>query len=531
MFDSPIFALFVIIALGFMVGRISIKGITLDVSAVIFVALLFGHFGVVVPAELGTFGMVLFIFAIGIQAGPGFFATFRTRGKSLALVSAILVVSAAAVALTAKAVFGFSAAEAAGLLTGALTSTPGLATAEEATGPMAAVAYSIAYPFGVVGVILFVKLLPRFLKVDTAAEGAKLLAQVRDTHPRIEAAAFEVTSGAVAGRTLADLSLRASTGGAVVSRITRGDKHLIPTGKDTLEPGDRLKAVGPVEALEKLGRMVGRRIEGELPFGEDIELQTALVTTKALVGKTLASLNLQSTFGCTITRIRRSGVDLSPAPALPLRFGDKLSIVGRKEDLEQVLRLLGNQKQKLSDTDFFPIALGIVLGVLVGQVSLSFGSGFTFSLGLSGGVLLTALLLSAAGKTGGVVWTMSSASNQLLRQLGLLLFLASVGTSAGRGLVATFAQSGVWLFVAGVLITLVPMAVATWVALRFFKINILELLGVLTGGMTSTPGLAAADSMCEGPAATAVGLAYATVYPVAMVLLIALTQVIASLGS
>lgn len=529
MLESPIFALFIIIALGFVLGRVSIKGITLDVSAVIFVALLFGHFGVVIPPALGTFGMVLFIFAIGIQAGPGFFGTFRTRGKSLATVAAILVITAAAVAAASKMIFGFSAAEAAGLFTGALTSTPGLATAEEVAGPTAAVAYSIAYPFGVIGVILFVKLLPRVLKIDPKAEGEKLLARVRDIHPRIEAATFEVTSSLVVGRTLMDLALRTATGGAVISRITRGAEHLIPTGKDVLALGDRLKAVGPNEALEKLGRMVGQRIEGELPFGDNIELQTALVTTKALVGKTLASLNLQQTFGCTITRVRRAGVDLSPAPLLTLRFGDKLSLVGHKEDMDQVLRLLGNQKQKLSDTDFFPIALGIVLGVLVGQISLSFGAGFTFSLGLSGGVLLTALLLSAAGKTGPVVWTMSSASNQLLRQLGLLLFLASVGTSAGEGLVETFAQSGMRLFLAGILITLIPMAVAAWVALRFFKINVLELLGVLTGGMTSTPGLAAADSMCEGQTATIVSLAYATVYPVAMVLLIALTQVIASL--
>lgn len=528
MFDSPIFALFIIIALGFILGRVSFRGITLDVSAVIFVALLFGHFGVVIPPELGTFGMVLFIFAIGIQAGPGFFATFRSRGKSLSIIAAILVVGAATVALASKYIFGFTHAEAAGLLTGSLTSTPGLATAKEVAGDLAAVSYSIAYPFGVIGVILFVKLLPGFLKIDIENESRKLVAQSRDGAPVIEASTFEVTNPIVAGRTLAELGLRASTG-AIISRISRGQQHLIPTGNDTLELGDQLKAVGPEESLCKLEKMVGHRIEGELPFGEDIELQTALVTTKALVGRSLRSLNLQQTFGCTVTRVRRASIDIAPAPSLSLRFGDKLSIVGHREDLEQVLKLMGNQKQKLSDTDFFPIALGIVLGVLVGNITLAFGASFSFSLGLSGGVLLTALLLSAAGKTGPVIWTMSSPSNQLLRQLGLLLFLASVGTSAGEGIVETFRQSGFTLFFAGVLITVLPMILATWVAVKFFKINILELLGVLTGGMTSTPGLAAADSMGSGAAASQISLAYATVYPVAMVLLIILTQIVASL--
>lgn len=529
--NSPIFALFVIIALGFILGRVSVKGITLDVSAVIFVALLFGHFGIVIPESLGTFGMVLFIFSIGIQAGPGFFATFRSKGRSLTVIATVLVVAAAGVALLAKWALGFNDAEASGLLTGSLTSTPGLATAKEIAGDAAAVSYSIAYPFGVIGVILFVKLLPRILKIDMRAEILKLSAQNAAEYPEIMASAFEVTNSAITARPLSDLGLRASTG-AIISRITRGDRHIIPTGTDTLEVGDKLKAVGTKESLDKIERLIGHRIEGELPFGDNIELQTALITTKTLVGRTLGSLNLQRTFGCTVTRIRRSGIDIAPDPSISIRFGDKFTLVGRREELDQVIKLVGNQKKKLSDTDFFPLALGIVLGVLVGNVSFVFGTSLSFSFGLSGGVLLTALLLSAVGKTGPVIWTMSSSSNQLLRQLGLLLFLANVGSSAGQGLVATFRESGAMLFVAGVFITIVPMVIATIVARRFYRVNMLELLGVLTGGMTSTPGLAAADSMAdgaEGAAASAVSVAYATVYPLSMVLLIVLTQVIASL--
>lgn len=522
--NSSIFALFIIIALGFVLGRIKIRGINLDVSAVIFVALLFGHFGVVIPAELGNFGMALFIFSIGIQAGPGFFSTFRSKGKTLAVISAVLVCSAAAVAILSAWIFNFTGADAAGLLAGSLTSTPGLATAKEVAGDSAAISYSIAYPFGMIGVILLVKLLPTILKINLKDEEKRIEESNRRLYPEVVAGSFRVTNELVLGKTLSDLCIRSITG-AVISRIVRGTDSIIPTGTDVLLEGDLIKAVGTGDSLGKLEQFLGEAIPGELPFTNDIELQTALVTSRGILGRTLGNLNLHSNFGCTVTRIRRSGIDLSPDPTISLKFGDKLTIVGHKENMKEIFALVGNQRKLISDTDFFPIALGIVLGVVLGNVSISFSDSFSFSLGLTGGILLTALLLSAIGKTGGIIWTMSSSANQLLRQLGLLLFLANVGSSAGAGLVSTFLGSGWMLFVAGIFITLIPMIVATIVARSFYKINMMELLGTLTGGMTSTPGLAAADSMCSS---TATSVAYATVYPVAMVLLIILTQIVAN---
>ncbi len=524
LFGSSIFALFIIITIGFVVGRINFKGINLDVSAVIFVALLFGHYGVEIPAALGNFGMVLFIFAVGIQAGPGFFDTFRSKGKSLTVMALILVGTAALTTIGVSYVFGFSAVEAAGLLTGSLTSTPGLATAKEIAGDAAAISYSIAYPFGVIGVILFIKLLPSILKINIADEQKKLDAQSKALFPDINASAFEVTNPLIIDKALSELSIRTLTG-ATISRAVRDDISFIPSGKDCLKIGDKVKAVGTSEALQKLEKMLGARLEGELPFGGGIVLETALITRKELVGKPLSSLSLQQNFGCNVTRVRRAGVDIAPDPTLKLKFGDKLTLVAPQEHMKELMKLLGNQKKKISDTDFFPIALGIVIGVLVGHISISFES-FSFTLGLTGGVLLTALVLSAVGKTGSVIWTMSSSANQLLRQLGLLLFLANVGTSAGATLVETFQQSGWSLFVGGVFITVLPMIITTVIARSIFKINLIELLGALAGGMTSTPGLAAADSMSSSSAAS---VAYATVYPVAMVLLIILTQITTSL--
>ncbi len=521
--SSTIFVLFVIIALGFILGRIRFGGITLDVSAVIFVALLFGHFGVVVPDALGTFGMAVFLFAIGIQAGPGFFSAFRSKGKTLAVIAMTLVLTAAAVAVGAGYAFDLTAADTAGLLAGALTSTPGLATAKEMAGSQAAIAYGIAYPFGVLGVILFVKLLPKWLGVDLQQEQRKVAQSQRERHPQIVSQAFRATNPVVVGRALSDVRLALNTGGAVISRILRGGESIIPHGDTVLEEGDLIKAVGTPASLEKVRTMVGEPVAGELPFGQNVELQTGLVTQKSLVGRTLGSLNLQQNFGITVTRVRRSGIDLAPAPSLPLRFGDKLTLVGRKESMAEVLQLIGNEGKRISDTDFLPIALGIVLGVIVGHVSFSFTGSFTFSFGLTGGILLVALVLSAVGKTGPVIWTMSSPANQLLRQLGLLLFLANMGTTAGQNLVAVFLSSGWSLFVGGLLITLVPMVVATLVGRVFYRLNLLDLLGTLTGGMTSTPGLAAADSMADD---NSIGIAYATVYPIAMVGLILCIQVV-----
>lgn len=522
--QSSYFALFLIIALGFILGRIQIKGLSLDVSAVIFIALLFGHYGVVIPKDLGNFGLVLFIFTIGIQAGPGFFDSFRSKGKTLILLTLLIVGSACLTGVALKYTIGIDTPDLVGLIAGALTSTPGLAVAIDSTHSSAAsIAYGIAYPFGVIGVILFIKLLPKLLRKNLAVEAKILESQRKGKHPPLRTATFRVTNAPIFGKTLAQLQLRAMTG-AVVSRIKHGEKTVIPQAATVLQEGDLLKAVGNDQSLKQLALLIGETITNDLPFGSTQELQSLLVTNKNIINKTLGYLNLQRTFNCTVTRVRRSGIDLSPEPDLQLKFGDKLMVAGEKEDLKEVSQLFGNDEKKLSDTDFFPIATGIVLGVLVGKLNISFSDSFSFSPGLTGGILIVALVLSAIGKTGPIVWSMSGSANQLLRQIGLLLFLAEVGTSAGVNLVSTFQESGWTLFGVGMAITLIPMLVTALFGVLVFKIPVLDLLGTLAGGMTSTPGLAAADSMSDSSAPS---IAYATVYPIAMVLLILFIQFIA----
>ncbi|MGL5957836.1 MAG: aspartate:alanine exchanger family transporter [Phocaeicola sp.] len=518
------FSLFLIVALGFMLGRIKINGLSLDVSAVIFIALLFGHFGVIIPKELGNFGLVLFIFTIGIQAGPGFFDSFRSKGKVLILITLLIILSASLTGVGMKYLFNVDTPSIVGLIAGALTSTPGLAVAIDSTNsPLASISYGIAYPFGVIGVILFVKLLPKIMRVDLEKEARRLEGERRGKFPELLTCIFRVSNPIVYGKSLAEVNVRAMTG-AVVSRIKREDSILMPIATTVFHEGDYIQGVGSEDALSQLALLVGEREEGELPLHHTQEVESLLLTKKDIINKQLGDLNLQHNFGCTVTRIRRSGIDLAPSPELELKFGDKLTVVGENEGIKGLTHLLGNDEKKLSDTDFFPIAMGIVFGVLFGKLNISFPGGFSFSPGLTGGVLIVALVLSAIGKTGPIIWSMSGAANQLLRQLGLLLFLAEVGTSAGKTLVATFQESGLLLFGIGAAITIVPMLVAVLVGRLVLKISVLDLLGTITGGMTSTPGLAAADSMTDS---NIPGVAYATVYPIAMVFLILSIQIIA----
>ena len=525
LFSNSYFVLFLIILIGFIIGRIKVKGISLDVSAVIFVALVFGHFGLLVPVDFQYLGLVLFIFTIGIQAGPGFFSSFKKNGRELALLASLLVASSSLITFLVYYFFGTDKSLCIGLLTGALTSTPGLAAAIDTTGsPLASIGYGIGYPFGVIGVILFVSLLPRFLRINIKNAEADYKKEISVGYPEVLKKNFLVENENVVGKSIGDLRIRFMTK-AVVSRVMHDNLAITPDRGTILYKGDIIKAVGTREALERVKLLIGPETEKEIPLSTGYDVRSVLVTNKEVVNKTFGQLNILNTYNATVTRIRRSGIDISPSSSSRLQFGDKLIVACNKENMEQVSRIFGDDDKRLSDTDFFPIATGIILGILVGKLSINFGS-FSFSLGLTGGILLTALILGRTGKTGPIMWTMTGAANQLLRQFGLLFFLAAVGTSAGSSLVETFQQYGFELFIYGIVITLLPMILTTIIARYFLKMNLLTLLGTLTGSMTSTPGLAAVDSMTDTDAPA---VAYATVYPIAMVLLIVFVQILSLL--
>ena len=412
-----------------------------------------------------------------------------------------------------------------GLLNGALTSTPGLAAAIDSTGsPLASIGYGIGYPFGVIGVILFVSFLPKILRLNIKEEEKKYKQELSTGFPEIKRRHFIVENENVIGKSLGELNIRFMTK-AVISRIMHDKVVMAPEPEIILNLGDVVKAVGTSEALDRVKLLIGSETDIEIPVDTNYDVRSILVTNKEVVKKTLGQLNIFDTYHATITRIRRSGINISPSPSSTLQFGDKLIVVCHKDNMKDVSRIFGDDTSKLSSTDFLPIATGIILGILVGKISLNFND-FSFSLGLTGGILMIALVLGRTGKTGPILWTMTGAANQLLRQFGLLFFLAAVGTSAGTSLVETFQKYGLELFIYGIIITMLPMIITTVIARYILKLNILTLLGTLTGSMTSTPGLAAVDNMVD---VDAPAIAYATVYPIAMVLLIIVVQILSLL--
>lgn len=525
LFSSQYFALFMIICLGFILGSIKIKGISLDISAIIFVALIFGHFGVTMPPIIGTLGLILFIYTIGMQAGPGFFESFRRQGRELFILATIIVGAASVIAFAAFWWSGIDMPVAIGLLTGALTSTPGLAAAIDATGsPLVSIGYGIAYPFGVIGVILFVRLYPKIIRADISRAEEEYEKLNEEGYPEIKSKIFRVENENVSGQSISELRIRSMTK-AVISRIMHKGEAVVPSPETVLHAGDLVKAVGTDDALHKIRLLIGEETDEQIPLHKSYEVQSILVTNKEAVNQSLGTFNLWGNYQATVTRLRRSGIDITPSPSMKLHMGDKLTVACSRENMKQVVRIFGNDDKKLSDTDFFPIATGIVLGILLGELSLSFGNEMSFNLGLTGGVLAVAMILSRIGRTGPVIWSMSGAATQLLRQIGLMFFLVEVGTKAGAELVDTYAEYGSQLFLIGGIITLVPMVLAVITGRFLKKTNILTLMGGITGSMTSTPGLAAVDPMTD---TNAPAIAYATVYPVAMVLLIIFTQLLAA---
>ncbi len=525
-FTINYFLLFLTISIGLMMGRVRIHGISFDISGVIFVALILGHFGITFNPEIQTIGLLLFMVAIGLQAGPGFFDVFRKSERRLMLIPVLIILIGTALTMLLALIMKIEIPMAIGVFTGGFTSTPGLAAAIEAThSPQASLGYGIAYPFGVIGVILFVRLLPRLLRLDSEQAFADYMKEKSSRHPEIRNMNFVVQNPNVNGKTIGELGIRTMTG-ATISRVLHEGLATTPTPQTRLYVNDLIKVVGTAEALERIKVLIGPTTEQDIPLSKGYDVQWMVVTNKNVVNKTLAELNLLSNYNATVTRIRRNVVDITPHPHSTLRFGDKLMVAADVENMANVIKMLGNNAKRLSETDFLPIALGIVLGIILGRWSIPLFGHLSFHLGLTGGVLTMAILLSRLGKTGPIIWTLPGSGSQTLRQLGMLLFLACVGADAGAHFHESLSRYGLSLMLISLVITLLPPIITTVIAQRFMRINMLTLLGAIAGAMTSTPGLAAIEcrSDCDAPQ-----VAYAAVYPLALVLTILCTQFMARL--
>jgi putative transport protein len=479
------------------------------------------------------FGLILFVYTIGMQVGPGFFASLRHRGAALNALAALVVLLGTLLAVLAHVVVGIDVGAVAGMLAGATTNTPSLGAAQEAlrsaVGTEAAatpgLAYAVAYPFGVVGIILGMLVLRVMLglRVDKAEQD--FLAEEEQQRPPLATLTLRVTNPNVQGVNLRDLpGLRGS--GVVVSRIKRGGVVSVARPEDPLQPGDVVLAVGPSSGLEALRIVVGEACPEDLrSTSEEVSVRRIIVTRREAIGRSLDDLGVAPQNNVRFTRLTRAEVDLPDPMRLRLHAGDTLTVVGSEKDLDAVSSALGNSMKDLNHPQVIPIFVGIALGILLGSLPVLVpGIPSPVKLGLAGGPLVVAILLSHQGRLGPLVWYLPSNANFLLREIGIVMFLAVVGLKSGDRFVETLAAGNGFLWMAcGAVITLLPLLVVGLIGLAIFKTNYLTLTGVLAGSMTDPPALAFANATTS---TAAPALAYSTVYPLTMLLRVVAVQLL-----
>lgn len=521
--SQPLLMVLAIISLGYIIGSIRIKGFALESSAILFVALVAGHFGLKVPGIFRVLGLALFIYSIGLQAGPRISHFFKKEGMAMNLLAFLIVTAGACTTALGTLIFGFGKEISVGIFTGALTSTPGLAAAYEATQSGAtSIGYGIAYPMGVIGVIIFIKLLPLMLRVNISQEEKKELESMEKDQPPVMNRLIKIANPNVFGKAIKDLNITGITG-CVISRLVRGENVEVPSGNTILEQNDIVRVVGKEDNIDNATLLLGYATEQKIPAGK-LDMARFVLTNKELVGKKLRDLKLRLKYEANVTRVGRSGIDIPASPDLKLEWGDRISIVAENRLMDDIKSFFGDDIKKASEGNLFAIALGITLGILAGLLSISIG-GLSFELGLTGGVLLSGLVLSNRGRLGPIIWRVPYNIINFIRDLGLIFFLAEVGTDAGTNFIDIIEKNGLSLVLWGTVVTMLPMFFTLLVA-RKMKLNIFQLFGLIPGGMTSTPGFATAATITSSPTPAAI---YAAVYPIAMITMIIWSKILAAI--
>ena len=528
-------------AIGLMLGKIKVKGISLGGAGALFVGILFGHLGLRVEHDVlhfvQEFGLILFVYTIGMQVGPGFMDSIRRHGLVLNVLSTGVVLLGIVVTLC---LYFFTDMHnnvpvLVGMLCGAVTNTPSLGAANSAfaaagvDASLTGIGYAVAYPFGVIGIIL-VMILARVVFRQNPAQAAKdYAADIAANTREIESCSLMVENRNLYGIQLKEIPDLVSSG-VVITRLMRGNDIFTPNGKTVIEEGDKVHIVGMPDAVAMMEKIIGKRLETPITKlasdGASIQVKTILVTNKKVLGRTIGSLALAERYGVNVSRVVRSGFKFTGRLDLRIKFADKLRLVGTAEGIEAAAKELGNSLTALDHPEILPAFLGIFLGVVAGSIPIAIpGMPTPLKLGLAGGPLIVAILLSRKRKIGPLNFFMANSANLMLREFGLTLFLSCVGLNAGIKFFDVLLNGdGLHYMALAALITFLPLAIMAAVGHLVFKVNYLSLCGVLAGATTDPPALAFANGQADSEA---VNIGYASVYPLTMLLRILSGQVLA----
>ena len=521
MIHSDIFYLFLIITFGYILGNIKVRGFSLDISAILIVALVAGHFGVIIPPAFKFFGLAIFIYAVGLQSGPGFFGAIKTEGIQLNAMAFILLLLIFGLIYFVGIGLHIGRDVIGGMFIGAIASAPALASALEINNsPSISIIFGVVYPFGIMATVLFLRFLPVIFRVDIKKEVEEYEERQKAFHPDILTRNFRITNENFKKKTIYKSQIEQMTM-TVIERV-ESEHPIDPEKSDAiLHFGDVVRVSGTSEQLENLRIILGEPVEESYQFHDNMKVYRLLVTSKDIIGKKIAELKNLNSLGAVITRVRRSGIDIPPYPTLTLRLGDKLYVVAAEKYKTKIKNIVGDDLLKYPAADFLPIALGIVIGIFVGSIPFGLpGIGFV-KLSFVGGILITALILGRIGRTGNIIWQLSPHSNSIMKTLGQLIFLATIGTDSGRYLVKAIKANGFLPIYIGVAAVILSLFAVAFVCRRFLKMNFVDIMGFLSGAMTSTPSLTMVNNVTKSDYPS---VSYAAVYPFALVLSIILSQ-------
>ena len=531
---------------GLWIGNVKIRGVGFGIGGVLFGGIIVGHFvaqaGVALSSPMlhfiQEFGLILFVYTIGIQVGPGFFASLRVSGLRLNLFAILIVILGGLVTAVLHKLFNIPLPVVLGIFSGAVTNTPALGAGQQILRDLGVpfegvdqmgMSYAMAYPFGICGILLTMWLVRLFFRINVEKEAQRFEESSGNGHAHLHTINVRVENPNLNQMAIQDVPML-NNDNIVCSRLKRGELLMVPAPGTLIQAGDLLHLVGRPEDLHNAQLVIGQEVATSLSTrGTDLKVERVVVTNEKVLGKKIRDLHVKQRYDVVISRLNRAGVELVASSSASLQFGDILNLVGRPEAIDAVAAELGNAQQKLQQVQMLPVFIGIGLGVLLGSIPL-FIPGFpaALKLGLAGGPLIMALILGRIGSIGKLYWFMPPSANLALRELGIVLFLAVVGLKSGGDFVATLTQGDGLSWIAyGIFITAIPLLTVGILARMLAKMNYLTLCGMLAGSMTDPPALAFANNLHATSGAAA--LSYATVYPLVMFLRIITPQLLAVL--